>query len=88
MPQPLLGVQFAGSEFETVLLTDNDGNPVLDENGNTQLRYPNPPEMDTNGNVIVEPAAARSFDPARDYLDPLPTEEILKNPILVQNPKW
>ena len=88
MPQPLLGVQFAGSEFETVLLTDNDGNPVLDGNGNTQLRYPNPPEMDTSGNVIVEPATARSFDPTRDYLDPLPTEEIVNNPNLVQNPNW
>ena len=77
MPMALMGAQFGGTEFETVMLPDGGG-----------LRYPDPPLQDANGNVIVEPASQRSFDPARDYLDPLPAEELVINPNLVQNPNW
>ncbi len=76
LPMALMGAQFAGTEFETALLPDG------------KLRYPDAPPMDANGNVIVEPASQRSFDPARDYLDPLPSEELVKNENLVQNPNW
>ncbi|MDN5204343.1 RagB/SusD family nutrient uptake outer membrane protein [Fulvivirgaceae bacterium BMA10] len=76
MPMALMGAQFTGTEFETVLLPDGN------------LRYPDPPLQDTNGNIIVEPANQRSFDPTRDYLEPLPAEELVKNPNLVQNPNW
>ena len=88
LPMAMKGVQFGGTEFETAILTDNDGNPILDANGNTQLRYANPPNMDANGNVVVEAASERSFNPNRDYLEPLPTEELVNNPNLTQNPGW
>jgi hypothetical protein len=76
MPMALMGAQFGGTEFETTLLPDGN------------LRYPDPPNQDANGNIIVEPASQRSFDPGRDYLEPLPAEELLKNTNLKQNPKW
>jgi hypothetical protein len=86
MPMPILGVQFTGTEFETALLVGNDLQPILDGGGNTQLLYPTPPLTDAGGNVLVEDG--RAFDPERDYLDPLPTEEIVKNLALQQNPNW
>ena len=39
------------------------------------------------GALIVDPAANRNFS-TRDYLLPLPTDEIKLNPKLVQNPSW
>ncbi len=88
MPNAMLGVQFGGTEFETAILIDNDSNPILDTEGNTQLMYKVVPVQDANGFIIVEPAAARSFDPTRDYLEPLPTKETILNENLKQNPKW
>lgn len=39
--------------------------------------------------IIYQPAADRSFDPAKDYLWPLPTAQIgLSNGTLEQNPNW
>lgn len=43
---------------------------------------------DQDGFLIVESASNRFFDPAKDYLQPLPTKEILLNPALKQNPGW
>jgi starch-binding outer membrane protein, SusD/RagB family len=76
MPMALMGAKFGGTEFETATLDDGS------------LRYPHPPPMDADGNIIVEPANQRTFDPGRDYLEPLPSEEIAKNPNLMQNPNW
>lgn len=44
--------------------------------------------LDANGYAIVEGAAVRKFDPLRDYLWPLPTQDIAVNPNLTQNPYW
>ena len=77
MPMALMGAQFGGTEFETVMLPEGTG-----------LRYPDPPLQDAQGNIIVEPESQRSFDPARDYLEPLPAEELVINPNLRQNPNW
>lgn len=38
--------------------------------------------------ILVQDASFRKFDPARDYLWPLPINEIALNPSLTQNPKW
>lgn len=76
LPNALMGAKFGGTEFETTTLEDGS------------LRYPDTPPMDADGNIIVEPASQRSFNPGRDYLEPLPAEEISKNPNLVQNPGW
>lgn len=50
--------------------------------------------IDENGDVIYEKAstsegdAGRRFDPAKNYLWPVPNAEIVKNPDLGQNPGW
>jgi hypothetical protein len=38
--------------------------------------------------ILVTPASFRKFDPAKDYLWPLPLNEISLNPNLKQNPGW
>ncbi|UIR55987.1 RagB/SusD family nutrient uptake outer membrane protein [Sphingobacterium sp. SRCM116780] len=38
--------------------------------------------------IILQNASLRKFDPSKDYLWPLPTTEIAKNPKLEQNPNW
>ncbi len=38
--------------------------------------------------ILVTPASFRKFDPAKDYLWPLPLNEISLNPNLKQNPSW
>ncbi|MBD2755639.1 RagB/SusD family nutrient uptake outer membrane protein [Spirosoma validum] len=38
--------------------------------------------------ILVQEASFRKFDPARDYLWPLPINEIALNPLLVQNKGW
>ena len=43
--------------------------------------------MDAGGFIVAEPASARNFS-AKNYLDPLPSQEISINPALQQNPGW
>jgi hypothetical protein len=38
--------------------------------------------------ILVTPASFRRFDPAKDYLWPIPLNEISLNPNLKQNPGW
>ncbi len=45
-------------------------------------------QYDPNGFVIIEDASKRAFNPARDYLWPLPTKELGLNAKLTQNPNW
>lgn len=47
-----------------------------------------PVQLDAAGYVIVQTAAFRRFDPAKDYLWPFPLNEIGLNPALKQNPGW
>lgn len=42
----------------------------------------------TRGNVLTNPGAVKTFDPLRDYLWPLPTQDLTLNPQLKQNPYW
>lgn len=46
------------------------------------------PNLSSDGYLVVEPASDRKFDPAKNYLFPLPTRQILLNPKLQQNPGW
>jgi starch-binding outer membrane protein, SusD/RagB family len=41
-----------------------------------------------DGFVVAQTANFRKFDPARDYLFPLPINELSLNPALKQNPGW
>lgn len=42
----------------------------------------------TDSTVVAELASKRSFNPARDYLWPIPTNELGLDPNLTQNPNW
>jgi starch-binding outer membrane protein, SusD/RagB family len=42
----------------------------------------------SGGNVVINRNLAKKFDEAKDYLYPIPSQEILLNPKLVQNPNW
>jgi len=44
--------------------------------------------VDGNNFILLQNAALRKFDPAKDYLWPLPLTELAKNDKLVQNPGW
>jgi len=45
--------------------------------------------LNANNVIIVEPASSRHFDPQRDYLYPVPFNEItLSGGSVVQNPNW
>lgn len=45
--------------------------------------------VDERNYIILQPSSLRKFDPEKDYLWPIPTQEIAKNPEgLEQNPKW
>ncbi|MDB4919684.1 RagB/SusD family nutrient uptake outer membrane protein [Mucilaginibacter sp.] len=73
LPQALKGVKFTGTEY--------------------QQRYPDLKigsdiQVDENGFIIAEPAAARKFLP-KHYLDPIPLQQIqLSKGTLKQNPGW
>lgn len=40
------------------------------------------------GNIVVNKAIGKTFNENRDYLFPIPSQEILLNPRLTQNPNW
>jgi len=44
--------------------------------------------VDGNNFILLQDASLRKFDPAKDYLWPLPLSEISKNAKLEQNPNW
>ena len=44
--------------------------------------------VDANNYILIQDGSFRRFDPKKDYLWPLPTLEIAKNPKIEQNPGW
>lgn len=42
----------------------------------------------SGGNIIINGNIPKQFNEGRDYLFPIPVQEILLNPQLAQNPKW
>lgn len=74
LPVSLRGVRYVGSEFETT--PPNDGLvPGVDV------------QVDEDGFIIADPVSARTFDP-KQYLFPLPLDQIQLNNNLKQNPGW
>ncbi len=47
-----------------------------------------PVNTNEEGFIVAQQASFRSFDPAKDYLWPLPVNELGLNPALRQNPNW
>ena len=73
MPQSIRGVKFVGTEYQTKYPDLQVGTDI---------------KVDANGFIVAEPASNRSFLP-KDYLDPLPLQQIqLSQGTLIQNPGW
>lgn len=73
MPEAIKGIKFVGTEYETAF-------PELTPGVHFQV--------DDDGYIVAEPASARTFDPSKHYLRPLPKKQINLNPNLEQNPGW
>ncbi|MBP9017590.1 MAG: RagB/SusD family nutrient uptake outer membrane protein [Paludibacteraceae bacterium] len=80
-PQAIRGIKIKGNDWTEPILVNG-----VDKNIYSSPDWQN--KTDADGFIIVEPASGRRFDPAKHYLRPLPTKEILLNPNLVQNPNW
>ncbi|GGF18115.1 RagB/SusD family nutrient uptake outer membrane protein [Echinicola rosea] len=59
------------------------GNYYFDEYGTDVT-----PNVNEDNIIVLQEAENRSFDPDRDYLWPLPINELGLNPALEQNPNW
>lgn len=46
------------------------------------------PKLTPDNYILLQASANRRFDPAKDYLWPLPVNELALNPQLKQNPGW
>lgn len=44
--------------------------------------------FDADGNILLQDASLREFDPSKDYLFPFPTDQLGLNKNLEQNPEW
>jgi hypothetical protein len=96
----LLAEQFYGEYFPGPGSYDLDGDSDTDVVLYTDTKPPTQPGVqylklgsdislkNGSGEVIVNGDIAKVFDEAKDYLFPLPTQEMLLNPELSQNPGW
>jgi hypothetical protein len=74
MPLAIKGVKFVGTEYEQRY---------------PGLRIGTDIQVDANGFIVTEAAAARRFLPNKHYLDPLPLQQVqLSKGTLTQNPEW
>lgn len=83
LPQAMLGILF--NPEESTKTAKELGYQFTDENG----FYKGEKLYDQPNIYVVENASGRSFDPARDYLYPVPSYEIsTSGGNIKQNPKW
>lgn len=81
LPNEVMGIKIVGTPWANPIVVEGqDRNPYIDASWQNRT--------DANGFIIVEDASARSFDPSKHYLMPLPAKEILINSALKQNPGW
>lgn len=81
LPVDVKGIRIVGTPWAgPIVVEGQDRNPYSDAGWQNRT--------DANGFIIVERASGRTFDPAKHYLMPLPTKEIMINPQLAQNPGW
>lgn len=98
---PLVAQKFRGMYFEKMGIQDLDGDgkddfcivnttPVQKQPGITYLVLGDSKALSngTYGYLMAQPRTIKNFDEGRDYLYPIPTNEIVNNPDLEQNPKW
>ena len=85
LPRALVGIHYFSEEVIEPAQPDVLALSVTDANGSNRGEFVYPaPNM-----WIWERADVRSFNPARDYYYPIPTNEIVKSEgNIVQNPNW
>lgn len=81
LPQAVRGVKIVGTPWAGPIVVEG-----VDRNPYRTASWQN--KTDTGGFILVEPESARSFDPNKHYLMPIPTKEVAINPKLIQNPNW
>jgi len=69
---------------EDVLPRDVLGNYFFEDEFGSDVT----PNVNEDNIIVLQAAENRSFDPDRDYLWPLPINELGLNPALEQNPNW
>ena len=72
-----IGKRFIGTKYTDELRAIDEGMPENDEGF-----------LDPLKNILQGPNSGYGFNPDRDYLLPLPTNELTLNPNLGQNPGW
>jgi len=72
-----VGKRFIGTKYTEELRAIDAGMPESDDGFLDPLRY-----------ILTGPNSGYGFNPNRDYLMPLPTNELTLNPALGQNPGW
>ena len=98
---PLLAQRFSGMYIPKMGLQDLDGDGVDDfcvvkkapdqkENGITYLVLGDNKLLSngTSGFILPQPYTVKTFDENRDYLYPIPLNELTINKNLTQNPGW
>ncbi|MBO9593122.1 MAG: RagB/SusD family nutrient uptake outer membrane protein [Niabella sp.] len=97
----LFAEQFKGMYFPGVGPYDLDGDGKVDvyiytgtrptEPGPQYLKLGSEVILENNtsgGSIVINPQVTKVFNEARDYLEPIPVQELQLNPSLVQNPGW
>ncbi len=79
--KPVLGVKWTGTDYETVYSFTGSGNPPAG------LRKKPNITLDADGTVVMDPVSERKFS-EKNYLIPIPLNQIQLNPNLEQNPGW
>lgn len=89
--EPVRGFKFVQNQY---LQYDNAGNLILDDSGNPipQIVVGKDVFVDEKGRLIpyfkTLKDEERVFDESKDYYFPIPIEDLVLNPNLVQNPGW
>jgi hypothetical protein len=81
LPKSLLSIKITGTQWNSPEIT-------IGVNSTPGLFYNLPASKLENGFLVLQPSSQRSFDPSKDYLLPIATQQIMLNPKLVQNPGW
>jgi starch-binding outer membrane protein, SusD/RagB family len=78
LPKPALGIKWAGTTWETKWNRNTTANPGP--------AYVPPYPVDANGVLVIE--GGRQFNASRNYLLPIPSQQLQLNGNLEQNPGW
>lgn len=81
LPESILSIKVSGTQWDSPQIT-------IDGNSTPGLFYNLPSSELDNGFFVLQPSSQRFFDPNKNYLLPIPSQQIALNPDLIQNPGW